>query len=388
MREVYVDNNATTPVAPEVVEAMLPFFGEFFGNPASIHRFGARAVIHCRAAREQVSAFLGANPEEIVFTSCGTESNNAAIRGTLDCFPDKRHIVTTAVEHPAVRNLCAHLSDRGYAVTELSVDEQGHLNIAELEDSLRDDTALVSIMYANNETGVLFPIEKIAPIVKTRGIILHCDAVQAAGKVALDLSALPVDLLSLSGHKLHAPKGIGVLYARKGTPLSPLLVGGHQERGLRAGTENVPYIVGLAKACELAGKSLDTERTTVGPLRDRLEEGILSAISHCLINGDRENRLSNTSNISFEGIDGESAILFLNEFGIASSSGAACMSGVDTPSPVLRAMGVPASAIYGSIRFSLSRYNTGEDIDYILECLPPIIAKLREFSPGRPPRDP
>lgn len=384
MKEVYADNNATTRVAPEVKEVMLPFFGELFGNPSSSHRFGEKVAIHFNAAREQVAGFLGAEPEEIVFTSCGTESNNAAIRGTLDSYPHKRHIVTTAVEHPAVLNLCHCLGKQGYEVTELSVDRLGNLDLDELQNSLRDDTAIVSIMYANNETGVIFPIEKIAQIVKSRGIVFHCDAVQAAGKIPINLSALPVDLLSVSGHKLHAPKGVGILYIRKGSILSPFLIGGHQEMGRRAGTENIPYIVGMAKACELAKIYLKEEQIRVRKMRDRLEEALLKLISNTRINGDRENRLSNTSNIGFEGVEGESTLLFLNKYGIGASSGSACTSGSEEPSHVLRAMGIPYISIHGSIRFSLSRYNTDEEIDCIIEKLPPIISRLRELSPVWP----
>ncbi|MCD6353522.1 MAG: cysteine desulfurase NifS [Proteobacteria bacterium] len=381
MKEVYVDNNATTRIAPEVKKVMLPFFGKLFGNPSSIHRFGEKVAIHFNAAREQVASFLGAEPEEIIFTSCGTESNNAAIRGTLDSYPHKRHIVTTAVEHPAVLNLCHCLEKQGYEVTELSVDRLGNLDLDELQNSLRDDTAIVSIMYANNETGVIFPIEKIAQIVKSRGIVFHCDAVQAAGKIPINLSALPVDLLSVSGHKLHAPKGIGILYIRKGSLLSPFLIGGHQEMGRRAGTENVPYIVGMAKACELAKIYLKEEQIRVRKMRDRLEEALLKLISNTRINGDRENRLSNTLNISFEGVEGESILLFLNKYGIGASSGSACTSGSEKPSHVLRAMEIPYIFIHGSLRFSLSRYNTDEEIDYIIGKLPPIVSRLRELSP-------
>ena len=381
MKDVYVDNNATTRVAPEVKEAMLPFFEDLYGNPSSMHHFGAQVEKHLIYAREQVASLLNADPEEIVFTSCGTESDNAAIHGTLASYPEKRHIVTTKVEHNAVLHYCRHLQKNGYRVTELSVDRLGRLNLDELQSSLHDDTAIVSIMYANNETGVVFPIGYIGQMVKSRGIVFHTDAVQAGGKIPLNLSTLPVDCLSLSGHKLHAPKGVGVLYIRKGTRFSPLLIGGHQEHGRRAGTENVPYIVGIGKACELAQPHIEEERIQIRNLRDRLECELLNRIPKSRVNGDRENRLPNTLNISFESVEGESILLLMSKEGIGASSGSACTSGSLEPSHVLRAMGVPFNAIHGSVRFSLSRYNTEEDISYIIEKLPPIISRLREMSP-------
>jgi cysteine desulfurase len=381
VRTVYVDNNATTKVAPEVLEEMLPYFSEFYGNPSSMHFFGGQVQKRVDEARAKVADFLGAEPSEIVFTSCGTESDNAAILGTLDSYPEKRHLITTRVEHPAVGNVSTYLGRKGYRVTELSVDREGRLDLDELRESLTDETALVTIMYANNETGVVFPIEEIGEIVKARGIPFHTDAVQAAGKIPLNMKKSKVDMLSISGHKLHAPKGIGVLYIRKGTRFSPFMIGGHQEKGRRGGTENVPYIIGLGKACELAKKHLDEENTKVKALRDYLETKLLEKIPNTLVNGDRVHRLPNTVSVSFEYVEGESILLLLSDLGICASSGSACTSGSLEPSHVLRAMGVPFTAAHGSIRFSLSIYNTKEEMDYIIEHLPPIIQRLRDISP-------
>ena len=381
MRTVYLDNNATTAVAPEVLDRMHPFFCQDYGNPSSIHTFGGKIGKLLDESRQQVAQLICADASEIVFTSCGTESDSAAIRGTLESYPDKRHIITTRVEHPAVRGLCQHLSQQGYRLTELSVDKEGQLDLGELEEALNSDTALVTIMWANNETGVVFPMDRIAQIVKSAGAVLHTDAVQAAGKEVIDVAKLPVDLLSISGHKLHAPKGIGVLYVRRGTRLAPLLVGGHQERGRRAGTENVPYIIGLGKACDLARQAFDDERTRVRKLRDRLEETLLSTCPSARVNGHKDNRLVNTTSISFEYVEGEAVLLLLDRLGICASSGSACTSGSLEPSHVLRAMGVPFTSAHGSIRFSLSRYNTDEDIDYVIEHIPGIIKKLRDISP-------
>lgn len=381
MKVIYTDNNATTQVAPEVMEEMLPFFHDLYGNPSSMHTFGGRIARKLKEAREKVARLIGATPDEILFTSCGTESDNTAIRAALASDPDKKQIITTRVEHPAVKNLCEYLSKNGYSVTFLPVDRQGRLNLEYLHKSLSNDTAIVSIMWANNETGVIFPIDEIAQVVKEMGIVFHTDAVQAVGKIPIDVRKVPVDMLSLSGHKLHAPKGVGALYVRKGTKFSPFLIGGHQERGRRAGTENVASIIGLGKACELAGKHIKEENERVKYLRDKLENEILKQIPNAMLNGDREHRLPNTTSISFEYVEGEAILLMMNEFGICASSGSACTSGSLEPSHVLRAMGVPFTAAHGSIRFSLSIYNTEEEIDFIIEKLPPIIERLRELSP-------
>jgi cysteine desulfurase len=376
-----MDNNATTRVDPEVLQEMMPYLTDYYGNPSSMHTFGGQVGRAIRKARQQVAALLGCEPDEIIFTSCGTESDNAAILGTLSIVPHKRTVITTRVEHPAVLSPCRNLEQHGYRIIELGVDKHGCLNLAELESAINDDTAIVSIMYANNETGVIFPIEKIASICKAKGVPFHTDAVQAVGKIPLNLKASNIDMLSLSGHKLHAPKGIGVLYVRRGTRLSPYLLGGHQENNRRGGTENVPGIVALGKACELALRYLDEENTRVKALRDKLEARILATCPDCMVNGDSENRLPNTLNISFEYIEGESILMMLDRFGICASSGSACTSGSLEPSHVLRAMGVPFTAAHGSIRFSLSRYNTEQEVDFVAEKLPPIIHRLRELSP-------
>lgn len=381
MKTIYFDNNATTKVAEEVLEEMKPLFCELYGNPSSMHTFGGQIGRKIRKAREQVAGLLGCDPSEIIFTSCGTESDNTAIKGTLAAAPNKRKIITTRVEHPAVLTVCRELENHGYTVVELSVDKQGRIDMAELEEQIDDDTAIVSVMYANNETGVVFPIDKIAEVVTAKGVVFHTDAVQAVGKIPLNLSKSNIDLLSLSGHKLHAPKGVGVLYVRKGTRLAPFMLGGHQEAGKRAGTENVPGIVGLGVACELAAKNIKKENEKVKYLRDKLENAILEKCPDSMLNGDKENRLPNTSNISFEYIEGEAILLMLDKYGICASSGSACTSGSLEPSHVLRAMGVPFTAAHGSIRFSLSRYNTEEEVDYTIEKMPEIVNQLRQLSP-------
>ena len=381
MNVIYVDNNATTQVAPEVMEEMLPYFHDLYGNPSSMHTFGGQVEQKLRQAREKVASLIGATPDEIVFTSCGSESDNTAIRSAIASYPDRKHIITTRVEHPAIKNLCEYLSKHGYRVTFLPVDRQGRLNLDHLHKSLSNDTAIVSIMWANNETGVVFPIEEIAQVVRERGIVFHTDAVQAVGKIPVNVQEVPVDMLSLSGHKIHAPKGVAALYVRRGAKFSPFLIGGHQERGRRGGTENVASIIGLGRACELAAGHIKEESGRVRYLRDKLENEILKRVPNAMVNGEREHRLPNTTSISFEYVEGEAILLMMNEFGICASSGSACTSGSLEPSHVLRAMGVPFTAAHGSIRFSLSIYNTEEEIDSIIEKLPPIIERLRELSP-------
>ncbi len=381
MKPIYVDNNATTRVAEEVFEAMQPYFCEEYGNPSSMHSVGGRIGPKLKEARNQVANLLGARPDEIIFTSCGTESDNTAVHAALAADPDKRHIVTSRVEHPAIGSLVNSLSKQGYRISEIPVDGDGCLDMENLEESLTPDTTLVSIMWANNETGVIFPVEEIAQMCRQRGITFHTDAVQAVGKLPVNLNNSAIDMLSLSGHKLHAPKGVGALYVRKRTKFTPFMIGGHQEKGRRAGTENVPGIIALGKACELAGKNMAEESTQVKNLRDHLETELIKRIPDAKVNGTTKQRTPNTSNISFANIEGESILLMLNEFGICASSGSACTSGSLEPSHVMRAMGVPFTMAHGSIRFSLSIYNTKEDIEEIIKQLPPIVERLRVLSP-------
>jgi len=382
MNVIYLDNNATTQVDPEVVQAMLPFYSELYGNPSSMHSFGGGVAASIKKARESVARLLGAAADEIVFTSCGTESDSTAIRAAIESYPAKKHLVTSRVEHAAIKNLFESLSKKGYRTTFVPVDREGRLDLDTLYENLTDDTAIVSLMWGNNETGVIFPIEEISRRVKERGIVFHTDAVQAVGKIPIDLTRTGVDMLSLSGHKIHAPKGIGALYIRKGTKFAPFMIGGHQEKGRRGGTENTAAIVGLGKAAEMAKKHMESGRyTAVGELRDTLENEILAQVPSTFVNGDRASRLPNTTSIAFEYVEGEAILLMLNEHGICASSGSACTSGSLEPSHVLRAMGVPFTAAHGSIRFSLSRYTTRQEIDFVLEKLPPVIARLRELSP-------
>lgn len=385
MRNVYLDNNATTRVAPEVTEAMLPFFKELWGNPSSMHQFGGQVKRYVEEARAEVARLLGAqDPSEIVFTSCGTESDNMAIYGAAEALGTATRIITSRVEHPAVLSPCRHFREHGHEVVEIGVDSLGQLDLDELERELVKGPAVVSIMWANNETGVVFPVEKICALVKETGGVFHTDAVQAVGKLAIDVGRIPVDMLSMSGHKLHAPKGVGAIYIRKGTKLNTFLMGGHQENGKRAGTENVPYIVGLGRACSLAAAHVGDGMARVAALRDRLEDGVRAGCSDTTVNGDRVNRLPNTTNISFQFIEGEAILYHLSDLGIAASSGSACTSGSLEPSHVIRAMGVPFTAAHGSIRFSLSRYSTDEEMDYVIEQMPGVVGELRELSPFAP----
>ena len=381
MKNIYFDNNATTKVAPEVLDAMLPMFKDYWGNPSSMHFFGGNVKKHLDAAREQAAALIGADPSEIFFTSCGTESDNTAIRGVVEAHKIKPRLITTRVEHPAVLEPFRFLRGQGFTDIELEVDSKGQLNLEELNAELKKGPAFVSIMWANNETGVVFPIKQIAEAVKSSGSIMHTDAVQAVGKMELSVKDTPVDMLTFSGHKIHAPKGVGVLYIRKGVRMNPLLFGGHQESGKRGGTENTPGIVGLGKACELAASSLVSDMDKVAQLRNKLESGLIASVKDSQINGDLINRLPNTTNISFQYVEGEAILYHCSDAGIAASSGSACASGSLEPSHVIRAMGVPFTMAHGSIRFSLSRYNTMQEVDYALETVPGIIAKLRAMSP-------
>ncbi len=383
MKPVYLDNNATTRVDPAVVSAMLPFFTEQFGNASSMHAFGSDVSGAIKQARKSIQALIGAEHDyEIVFTSGGTESDNTAVLSALEAMPGRDEVITTMVEHPALLQLCEHLEKtRGIKVHYIPVDAQGRLDIQAYRTALSPKTAIVSIMWANNETGTIFPVVELAELAKEAGALFHTDAVQAVGKIAIDLKSTEIDMLSISGHKLNAPKGIGVLYVRRGTRFRSLLKGGHQERGRRAGTENVPAIVGLGKAAELALAHLDDENSRVKALRDRLEKGLLQRIPNCFVTGDPYARLPNTCNIAFEFIEGEGMLLLLNREGIACSSGSACASGSLEPSHVMRAMNIPYTAAHGALRFSLSRENTDEDVDRVLEALPKIVEKLRALSP-------
>jgi cysteine desulfurase len=378
---LYLDNNATTQPDPEVVVAMLPYLTELYGNPSSMHTFGGQVGKAIQEARESLATLLGAEPTEIIFTSCGTEGNNTAIRAALAAQPDRNHIITTQVEHPCVLNVCKQLEKQGYKVTYLSVDRKGQLDLMELEAALTGNTALVTTMYANNETGTIFPIEEIGALAKSYGATFHVDAVQAVGKIPLNLKTSSIDLLTLSGHKLHAPKGIGALYVKRGFRFRPFLLGGHQERGRRAGTENVAGIVGLGKAAELELREMAEATKREAKLRDRLEKTLLATIPNCEVNGDIKHRLPNTTNIGFKYIEGEAILLSLDQYGICASSGSACTSGSLEPSHVLQAMGLPYTILHGSIRFSLSRYTTDQEIDKVLEVMPSIVQRLRDLSP-------
>ncbi len=385
---IYADNNATTCVAPEVFEAMRPYLCEKYGNPSSIYTFGGELAADIERARIEVAELLGASwrnnlgqATEIIFTSCGTESDNAALRSALEVQSGRRKIVTSKVEHPAILNLCRELEREGYTVETIGVDGDGRLDMSALERAVDSETALVTLMWANNEIGNIYPVEEVARIAHRAGALFHTDAVQAAGKVPMNMSESEIDMLSISGHKLHAPKGVGVLYVRRGVRFRPFIIGGHQEKGRRGGTENVASIIGLGKACELARKGMVEEIAHVKKLRDRLETGIAERIPAIRINGDKSSRLPNTSSISFEYIEGEAILLLLDQHGICASSGSACTTGSLEPSHVLRAMGLPYTAAHGTLRFSFSRYNTVEEVDRIIEVLPSVISTLRKMSP-------
>ncbi len=387
-RIYYFDNNATTQVAPEVVEAMLPFLTNSWGNASSAYSFGKEVSKHVKEARHQTAALINADPKEIVFTSCGTESNNSAIHSALALHPQKKHVITTAVEHSANINYGEFLRKHGYEVTFLPVDPDGSLDLHLLDQAIRPDTAIVSIMWANNETGIVFPIEEIAALCRGKGVLFHTDAVQVPGKLPIDVKALDVDFLSLSAHKLHAPKGIGLLYIRHRTRYQPYIIGGHQEHGRRGGTENVAGIVAFGRAAELAMSKLNEENTRVRALRDRLETAILKGVPHTVRSGAKEPRLPNTTNIAFDGIEAEAILLMLDQAGICVSSGSACTTGSLDPSHVLTAMGIPAMRARGCVRFSLGIYNTAEEVDHLIATLPPVIAKLRASSPEHSPPPP
>ncbi len=378
---IYFDNNATTCVAPEVYEAMIPYLTEFYGNPSSIHRFGGQLAAKIEDARAQLASLIGAQNSEVIFTSCGTESDSAAILSALSVCPKRRKIVTSKVEHPAVLNLCKDLERKGYKVSHIPVDAKGRLDMERAKEMIDTETAVVSVMWANNETGNIYPVLELGELARRHGALFHTDAVQAVGKIPMNLAELPIDMLSLSGHKFHAPKGVGALYVKRGVRFQPFVIGGHQERGRRAGTENLASVIGLGKAAELAKANVEHENTAVRALRDKLEQGVLATIPAVRINGDPEHRLPNTANISFEYIEGESILMLLDMHNICASSGSACTTGSLEPSHVLRAMGVPYTAAHGSIRFSFSRYNTEAEVDRVLEVLPPVIARLREISP-------
>lgn len=381
---IYLDNNATTMVDKRVVEAMIPYFSNEFGNPSSIYELAHEAHSALENSREVIKEFFGAgDTKEIIFTSCGTESANAAIRGVIEANPTKRHIITTKVEHPCVLNTFKEFEEKGYRVDYLNVDTNGELLIDELKTLADDDTSLVAIMAANNETGAIYPYEEAAEIVKSinPNTKVFIDAVQAAGKIKLDVKNTKVDLMGISGHKFHAPKGVGAMYIKKGTIIKPYMTGGHQERGLRGGTENIPYIVGMARAAELAMAALEFENKTVKELRDRLECGILENVKNARLNSRTKNRVPNTTNIGFEYIEGELILLHLDKLGICASSGSACTSGSLEPSHVLRAMKTPFTSLHGSIRFSLSRFTTKEEIDFVVQNMPLVIKKLAKISP-------
>jgi cysteine desulfurase len=381
MKAIYLDNNATTRLDPMVLEAMMPFMTEHYGNPSSIHGFGEPVRKGIERAREQVAALLGAaHDSEIIFTSCATEANSTAILSAVEALPERKEIITSVVEHPAVLEVCEHLERRGYIIHRLPVDEKGRLDLDHYQSLLSENVALVSVMWANNETGTVFPVQTMATMAKEKGVLFHTDGVQAVGKFPIHLASSDIDMLSFSGHKIHAPKGVGALYVKRGSRFRPLLRGGHQERGRRAGTENAAGIVGLGMACELAEVHMPI-MSHLAELRDELQAGLLEKVPCSIVTGDSDNRTPNTLNIAFEYIEGEAILLMLNQLGIAASSGSACTSGSLEPSHVMRAMSIPYTAAHGSVRFSLSRYTRQKEIDYVLEKLPPVIERLRSLSP-------
>ena len=382
VKNIYLDNNATTRVDPLVVDAMIPFLTERYGNPSSIHSFGGEVEKDVQTARRRVADMLGAEHDyEIVFTGTGTEADNLAILGTAGFYKDRRHVITTSVEHPAVLNACKELERTGYRVTYVPVDSEGLLDMNAFKKSIDADTAIVSVMYANNETGVIFPVEEIGAMCREQKIPFHVDAVQVAGKIPINVNKINCDFLTVSGHKFHAPKGIGALYVRRGTPLRPMTYGGHQEKSRRPGTENVASIIGMGKAAELVMEHLNNDAGNIKRLRDKLENGLLACFNNAVLNGNKEKRVVNTSNIGFGYVEGESILLYMDRKGIAASSGSACTSGSLEPSHVLRAMNVPFTSVHGSIRFSLSRFTTEEEIDYVLNVMPEVIEPLLELSP-------
>jgi cysteine desulfurase len=378
---IYLDNNSSTRIDPEVLEEMMPFLTERYGNPSGSHRFGAQVKDATKLAHERMAALLGCEPAEVVFTSCGTESDNTALHSALQMTPARRHIVTTAVEHNAVLNYCQAAAKNGCDVTIVEVDEEGNLDVAEIEQAIRPDTAVVSVMWANNETGVIFPLEEISAVCREKGVVFHTDAVQAVGKTKINLAEQSFQFLALSGHKLHAPKGVGALYVNRNSKFHPLVIGGPQENGRRAGTDNVASIVGLGKAAEIAASTLEEENTQVRALRDRFETELRAQLDDVVINGDAENRLPNTSNLAFLGVDAQAILIKLDQAGICCSLGSSCTTGAVEPSHVLRAMHMTNERARSSLRFSFGRYNTEAELDRVLEILPRIVNTLRQLSP-------
>ena len=385
---IYLDNNATTQLDPAVIDEMLPFLTDYYGNPSSGYTFGRQVRCAIDLARERVAALLGCEPGEIVFTSCGTESNNAAVNSALQLDPNRRHVVTTAVEHSATRRHCETIAKGGGSVTVVGVNGEGNLDLDELERAITPQTAIVTVMWANNETGVLFPVEKIAEIARRKRVLFHTDAIQSVGKIPIRLTGMTINSLALSAHKLHGPKGVGALYVNKRSAFKPLVIGGSQENNRRAGTENVASIVALGKAAECASAALAEENSRVRAMRDRFETRVLERVPNTFVNGDRTARLPNTSNLSFSGIESDAALLMFDRHQLCCSAGSACRTGLVEASHVLRAMNVPAERARGSMRFSFGRFNTEADVDKALEIIPAVISKLRAMSPSDAAREP